>query len=71
MGADTISKNAQRQALISKAGKAKMEERDGGRAKGAKAARGKDTDARAEKDMTAKVKERAKDTEAKACMVWI
>ena len=48
-----------------------MEERDGGWAKGAKEAKGKDTEARAEKDMAAKAKDRAKDTEAKACMVWI
>ena len=59
MGANTIGENALRQALISKAGKAKMEEREGGRdwAKGAKA---KDTEARVEKDMASKAKERAK-----------
>ena len=48
-----------------------MEERDGGRAKGAKEAKGKDTEARAEKDMAAKAKEREKDTEAKEYTVWI
>ena len=74
MGADTTDENALRQALISKAGKAKMEERDWGRdrATGAKAqAKAKDTEARAEQDMAAKAKERAKDTEAKVSMVWI
>ena len=47
-----------------------MEERDGGRdrAKGAKA---KDTEARAGKDLAAKVKERANDTEAKTFVFWI
>ena len=59
MGADTIGENALRQTLLSKAGKAKMEERNGGRdwAKGAKA-----------KDMAAKAKERVKE---RAFMVWI
>ena len=73
MGADTTDENALWQALISKAGKVKMEERDVGRvrANGTKA-KGKDTEARAEKDMAAsKAKERGKDTEAKAYMVWI
>ena len=37
----------------------------------AKEAKGKDTEVMAEKDMAAKAKESAKDTEAKACMVWI
>ena len=73
MGVGTIGENAQRQTPTSKGGKAKMEEMDGGRAKGAKdiAAKRKDMEARAVKDMAAKAKERAKDTEAKACMVWI
>ena len=50
--------------------KAKMaKERDGGRAEGAK---GKDTEARAAKDMAAKAKDKAMDKEeAQACMVWI
>ena len=66
MGVGTIGENAQRQILISRAEKAKMAKaRDGGRAKEEK---GKDTEARAAKDMAAKAKERAKDTEAKACM---
>ena len=33
--------------------------------------KGKDTEARAERDMAAKAKEREKDTEAKEYMVWI
>ena len=48
-----------------------MEEKDGGRAKGAKEEKGKDTEARAEKDMAAKAKEREKDTEAKEYTGWI
>ena len=68
MGADTTGENAQRQIPISKAEKAKMAKaRNGGRAKGEK---GTDTEARAAKDIAAKAKERAKDSEANACMVW-
>ena len=71
--ARTLQTNALRQTLTSKAGKAKVEERDGGRdrEKGAKA-NGKDTEARPEKDMAAaKAKEKVKDTEVQAYMVWI
>ena len=71
MGVGTIGENVRRQTLISKADKVKTEDRDGGRAKGTEEATGKDTEARAEKDMAAKVKESVRDTEAKACMVWI
>ena len=73
MGADTLGESALRRIFISKAAKAKTEERDGGwdRAKGA-TEKEQDTEAGAEKEMAAaKAKERAKDTEAKAYMVWI
>ena len=69
MGVGTIGENAQRQIPISKAEKAKIAKAsEGGRAKGAN---GQDTEAWAAKDMAAKAREMAKDSEAKACMVWI
>ena len=71
MGGDIIGETVRRQTLILKAEKVKMEEKDGGRAKGAKEEKGKDTEASAEKDMAAKAKEREKDTEAKEYTVWI
>lgn len=69
MGEGTIGENVRRRIPISKAEKEKMEEKDGGRAKGTKvrAAKAK----KRGKDTEVKAKERAKDTEVKECTAWI